>query len=378
MIKKYIEIDHQYYSDKFSAKLKLIDNNLDDIVIKEDPIIEKEIIYIDKTVIIPRLKLRNYCSENNIKVTNDITKADKVYINMKTFRSKYVRTNHYYILPNEYKKELFEMCIKQTPDIGIEEIFAEHEIEAVLISAYDLKTISQFLIKIGASKEITDYITEMHKNHESDDDSKEITFTKIYDIEEKAYEELIYSGKLHNDAYLHKIINNGKIMDKEMYQNTRSLFLSEDEENHVLAMEVMANSDIEKSSVYLLLLYSEFFTEIYDSKYRTNISFKTLTKYFNITGGFNVTGIIDKLQAKKLLTISNLGVLIPMIEESAKNRLPYFEIGTIKPTKKVLDWIIESEIAQEVPVENIEDVCSRLTIDINTKIPEEEEEDYDY
>lgn len=128
-------------------------------------------------------------------------------------------------------------------------------------------------------------------------------------------------AKMTCDIYLEedvlKELNVGKItIGPTKYQELRLFGANGDKENLVLMMELMSNSDFEKSVVYLLFLLKEFGTNISALKESSHVNFKSLLSYLNInpksigTIGINdMTRILrdhNKFTRANALTVSML------------------------------------------------------------------------
>jgi len=105
-------------------------------------------------------------------------------------------------------------------------------------------------------------------------------------VEDKTFDQIINSYS-HNNIYheteIQKVINEDNIIiDNNKYKDIRMMFNSNDEESHKLAMELMANSNHEKSFVYLAMLLTEFTLQIGQLKEATHVNFKALLQYFEL------------------------------------------------------------------------------------------------
>lgn len=371
MIKEYVQLSYNYYSKSFNTNIIYITTDIDEMFTADTALVTNDKIYLDKSVILPRLKLRNLCKEQNIKIVSNISDANKIYINKDIFRihNRLYASNNFSLT----KETALELCrISGTDLTEINDFIEINKIENFCVPYYSVSDILKYQgskLSIKCKNELEICI--------SDEDNKFLILGDVINIHHIDHYKKIINSKaiIYNDQSLHKVLNNDRNLDEETYQNTRELLKSKDTDNTILAMEVMANCNFEKSAVYLLLLYSEFYQQIYNSPYRTNISFKTLTRYFNFTHILKTTGIIQKLKEKKLLTIDNLAMLIPQLESNYQDNIPGFKILSIEPTKELKDAIIESEKAQEFPRENIENICDKLTIDFTNITEKNENED---
>ena len=179
------------------------------------------------------------------------------------------------------------------------------------------------------------------------------------------FDTIIESGmKIADQMDLLAIINSHN-MDEAMYYETKKMFESEDTNNRVLAMELMANCDYEKSAVYLLSLYQIFQSEIRNSKEVDHVNFKSFLKFFNLdkNNHTNLNNFVQKLIEKRMLTSSNLSILMNLVKEDLTKNLKcsYFEVTEIGPNEELTQAIAEADAALEAkltakqPVKPVED-----------------------
>jgi hypothetical protein len=92
------------------------------------------------------------------------------------------------------------------------------------------------------------------------------------------------------------------------------MFKSSDKDNHVLAMEIMANSNYSQSIFYLLRLFKDFSDKMANQKSRNHVNFKSLVSYLSIG---SATYNWDLIANKMLEIIKDKGLLtLQMIEET--------------------------------------------------------------
>jgi hypothetical protein len=69
------------------------------------------------------------------------------------------------------------------------------------------------------------------------------------------------------DEVFNSQIFEGSVIDEDIYDSLDEILLSTDKENHKLAIETMANWDLEKSKIYLLFLFNKYKTKIEKKSY---------------------------------------------------------------------------------------------------------------
>lgn len=146
------------------------------------------------------------------------------------------------------------------------------------------------------------------------------------------------------------IININNVMNQSMYDEAIKMLESEDTNNHVLAMELMANCDYQKSSIYLLLLLKRFSHTIYNRKEKDHVNFSALCTFFDITPGqgFTLDGVIEMLTSRNLITSSEVPILMHLAKEELSNDLTsdYFQITGLEPNDDLAEAIKRADQIQ--------------------------------
>ena len=80
------------------------------------------------------------------------------------------------------------------------------------------------------------------------------------------------------------------LIDLDTYQNLRNMFNSSDTDNHVMAMEIMANANYLDSLLHLEMLFFHHAVQIDNSRTRNHVNFKSLKNYLG-RGSYSNTHI---------------------------------------------------------------------------------------
>ena len=80
------------------------------------------------------------------------------------------------------------------------------------------------------------------------------------------------------------------LIDLDTYQNLRNMFKSSDSDNHVMAMEIMANANYLDSLLFLEMLFFHHSNEIDSSRTKNHVNFKSLKNYLG-RGAYSNTHI---------------------------------------------------------------------------------------
>ena len=164
----------------------------------------------------------------------------------------------------------------------------------------------------------------------------------------KAFADIENKNFYHPDALL-ALLNEGSVVDKEMYDGIMNLFESSDSNDHKVAMEAMANCDYEKSAVYLLMIFYHHQNAIYNSDTKTHVNFKSYLNFFKLSHGRGITidDIVDKLKDKRLLNSSNLATVMKearkVIKDTIEGDTGYFVFTDIAPVEEIKKEVAETD-----------------------------------
>jgi hypothetical protein len=160
----------------------------------------------------------------------------------------------------------------------------------------------------------------------------------IYAIEEEYAE--AYNGMqgkpIYNETELITNINgdDSTIIDEEVFQQLKNMFESSDSDNHILAMEIMANSHYEKSVLYLQMLLSDYNYQISNSHTKNHVNFKSMLSYFNwVPRNINnrsAEQIVSIIDEKGLLTVDMIKRLYKEYTRSVHGNINYSDVFEVK------------------------------------------------
>jgi len=123
-------------------------------------------------------------------------------------------------------------------------------------------------------------------------------------------------------------------IDEEVFQQLKNMFNSSDSDNHILAMEIMANSKYEDSVLYLLMLISENAQRINNSNTRNHVNFKSMLTYFNWqprdVNHQNTDDIVQIIDKKGLLTVDMIKRLYQEYNNDIVRNIYYDDVFEVK------------------------------------------------
>ena len=280
-------------------------------------------IYLLPGVNIPRMKLKDLALNLGIRVVRDPAKATVVFSG-KSSVGKVTTSNWYYFADAEtILNNVKKMCKDQ----------------------YYIDKLETAITATGSTRVCSNW-SDM-RNTLCNGDMAIYESQYLFGIEAEYLDTYndIQSKSIYCESELITNINgdDSTIIDYAVYQQLKSMFESSDDDNHVLAMEIMANSHYEKSVLYLLMLISDFNHIISNTHTRNHVNFKSMLAYFNwiprnISGlrAYNIIKIIDE---KGLLTLDMIKILYKEYTDSIHSNIAYDDVFEIKEVTINQDYL---------------------------------------
>ncbi len=301
-------------------------------------------IYIYPDSGIPRFKLKEYCQKNKISLIKDHTKANARFINLKTKITDSVRNQYCYII----KRDFYLRYLNAHPGILTPEAEGQVRSNTCGIYLFDYKC----MVEVHPGRLSSETFT---LNPLSDGYTSRLTL-----VPKVIYDELISligAVNIYSHEDLVEDLGSGLVMDKNLHHNLKRLFESKDQNNHMLAMESMANCDYQESAVYLLLLFKEFGKQIFECYTRNHVNFKSLRNYFKVErASIDADDIVSKLRERGLATKENINLLIPEIIEdfNFETGIDNFKVDSVVYKGELDKSKIEDEdVFEDLPDENL-------------------------
>jgi len=307
-----------------------------------------DMIYLLPGVNIPRVKLKDLTLNLGIRVVRDPAKANVIFSG-KSSMGKMTGSNWYYIADAE-------VILNNVKEICKDEYYIE-KLETALHASGCTKICSDW-------SDMRNCLARNAHNHYNSG--------YIYAVDEEHSDtyNAIQGKPIYNETELITNINgdDSTIIDEEVFQQLKNMFESSDNDNHVLAMEIMANSHYEKSVLYLQMLLSNYSHEISNSHTRNHVNFKSMLSYFNWLprdiGNRNAETIVKIIDDKGLLTVDMIKRLYKEYTYSIHGGINYdhvFEVKEVTIKQEYLDKLNISSLnlINPEPEENLE-VTSQL------------------
>lgn len=327
---------------------------------------------------VPRVKLQNLSIESGIKTVRDVSSADVCFYSSNTL-GKLSHTEYQYAMP----KEQFELAVEEAKQNGTDDYILNRIAMALSLIETDVVACDwatrNFLAKgsielealYTKSKMSTSYIRDRY--HMIESENCELVESIISGNVKLVHEKELLANLNGDDAL---------VITSAEYAQITNMFKSSDHDNHVLAMEIMANCNYRESMYYLLRAFKDFHQQMSNQRAKNHVNFKSLVSFLNIgkasyNWSLSAMQIIHFLKDKNLLTLELVSKTIADYTDEIKSSssldynpiqiksftlseelLTYFNTNytnTILPDFEpvVVEPVAEEEVVEEVEEENL-------------------------
>ena len=280
-------------------------------------------IYLLPGVNIPRMKLKDLALNLGIRVVRDPAKATVVFSGKSSVGKVTTSTWYYFADANTILENVNKLCNDDYYIEKLETAIASTGSERVCSNWSDMRN-----TLCNGNMDI--YESQYFYGIEPD-------YLDTYNA--------IQGKPIYCESELITNINgdDSTVIDYEVYQQLKSMFQSSDDDNHVLAMEIMANSHYEKSVLYLLMLISDFSNIISNTHTRNHVNFKSMLAYFNWVprqvGSQDADDIIKIIDGKGLLTLDMIKILYKEYTGDIHRNIAYDQVFEIKEITIQQDYL---------------------------------------
>lgn len=294
---------------------------------------------------IPRIKLKDLTLQYGIRNVRDIKDANVIFGSVGTVYKLHTQS-YYYKIPVSLVKEFLELVrpiLDSKYIVALETVLAYYHQE-FFISDYRTKHIilnpdypcfkttiqNPVLVALEKYGDEIDY-SEWYSVIDDDDDVKLVNKISKLNVKDESTLLDILNG---NDAV---------IIDEEVFNNLSEMLDSSDTDNHVLAMEIMANSNYKESLMYLELLFEDHANNMSSSSTKNHVNFKSLLSYLGKTTSRMYTDyddVVKSLARKQVLTVEKLNYIANRFQQ----KITYisseiFKVKTITVEPEILEML---------------------------------------
>jgi hypothetical protein len=301
-------------------------------------------LYFLPGVNIPRIKLKDLTLQYGIKTVREIKDATVIFGSDNTV-SKLSDSRHYYQIPigiiqdflelSKYKMDSRDVTKLETAlAVNDKNYFLGHYNEKRILSDDSFPP-----FKTAIQNPVYKHIKELEN----------MSYSSWYNVIDEE-DSVILINKLKNSTIkiideesLLDIINGDDsiIIDEEIFGNLSQMLASSDEDNHVLAMEIMANCNYKQSLMYLEILFKEFNNTFSRNHTKNHVNFKSLLSYLGKSPSSmstSIDDIVDSLRHKGVLTVDKLNYVIGKYSDylAQYGNTNIFKVKTITINEEIL------------------------------------------
>jgi hypothetical protein len=365
-------IDIKEFNIKMDSGV-VLDNTTEILVtISSDEYIPKigDKLYFLPGVNIPRVKLKNLILDYNVTVVKQVKDATVVF-GSKHSISKMMTTKWYYSLKTEDFKECYQVLKPHLDARAIDNIDTALEFYTKEWIYSDWNSVTKI-----CEDNLTVYKALIQNPGFVAESNRTSAYLEV--VSEDYY-------KLLSDLKGKVILSDGSLVDKlngdqaivinaEVYDQLAQMFQSTDEDNHIIAMEIMANSNYKQSLFYMHLIFKEHCSKISNCHTKNHVNFKSLLAYLdkdNYSLQSNLDTIVKSLLKKQVLTEEMLNILMDKYstEITIGGDDVFFKVKNITVSEEVL-LTINSNYEYRVRAEFTPAVVEETVVETSAITPE--------
>ena len=312
-------------------------------------------LYFLPGVNIPRIKLKDLTLQYGIKTTREMKDATVIFGSDNT-ASKLSDSRHYYQIPVGIIQDFLELSRDKMDSRYVTKLETALEVndKSYFLAHYNEK-------RIFSDADFPPFKTAIQNPvYKHQKELENMSYSSWYNVIDEE-DSVILINKLKNSTIkiideesLLDIINGDDsiIIDEEVFENLSQMLDSSDEDNHVLAMEIMANCNYKQSLMYLEILFKEFSNTLSRNHTKNHVNFKSLLSYLGKSPSSmstSIDDIVDSLRHKGVLTVDKLNYIISKYSEYLANygNTNIFKVKTMTVSE---DFLKELNINYEINI----------------------------
>lgn len=327
-------------------------------------------IYFMPGVNVPRVKLKDLILKDGIKVVRNPDEANIIISATDTIPKISSRFWSYPLPVN-----ILKLYVEKMNDV------LDHKYIEDINSALEFYTKGIVLCDWATVRNLSDSDLPIHQDLiklPEYDTLSALNGEYFYKIDEdyKDLYDTVKNTKHIHESCLLEILNgpDAVVIDAEMYEQLKQMFASSDNDNHILAMEIMANCKYKESILHLEMLFFLYADTMYSKSSRNHVNFKSLLSYLEKTNSMHATLdiIIKSLEAKNVLDKDKVDVLLKelghFITSEIESRYKLFKVKQLTLHEDILEklggYYAYDSVVLAAPVEEsiiIEDTETLIT-----------------
>jgi len=344
---------------------------------------------------IPRAKVKTFNDENGTKTVRDINTATYIFGSDKS-QYEYFKTGNRWIY-----RMCFEDFEKILPDAVKYLRFDPTDVSDLkdLIEAKKITSTDNFFVYFSyqTKNEINEVVSKFNITDFKDrtwDESNTYNIVDPSDVDEvnELQKVTIYDVNALTSAMSAKNVT----IDYEMFGQLTNMFNSNDSDNHVLAMEIMANCNVVDSLLYIEMLFKDHSYIIYNTHTKNHVNFKSLCSLINKSSyrfDTSLDNVVKSLISFDVLTDDKLNILMKHYhtEIMRNGESNFFKVKTVTLSDKAHealgknytyliqdDYKPDVEETEEIVEETPEEVVNTESLNIESVTEEVIEEEVSF
>ena len=303
-------------------------------------------LYFLPGVNIPRIKLKDLATKFGIRTVRDVSEANVIFGSSKT-KDKMTGYTWKYKIPTTLVQLFFETYKNDMDDYQFSKIDNALEFYTEEYILTDWSTARNFtdndLPQWNSYSAQPQYVDYHSKSRSSSEHVHEVNKEYIH------LYELIKGREIIDESCLLDQLNgdDAVIIDADMFTQLTTMFNSSDDDNHILAMEILANSKYKESLLYIEMLFKNHSYSIGNCHTKNHVNFKSLLSYLGKSNRYidtSLDDIMESLISKKVLTKDKIDILLENYGHEINNRgdSTYFKVQTITVNEDTLSLLNEN------------------------------------
>ena len=293
-------------------------NNKDYIPTKGDK------LYFLPGVNIPRVKMKDLTLQHGIKSIRDIDQATHIFSGKNT-KDKLINSHWYYDLDTEILKDIVE-----NSEGVMDDFYREN-----LRQALEFYTEPIVIFEYGAASTLRNSDLQVLDKI----DGSVLRSSNIYYTVDEDHKDLfpgILSLDIYNESKLLQHINgdDAATIDDTMFIQISDMFKSSDQDNHIIAMEIMANCNYMDSLLYIEMLFENYANQMSNCHTKNHVNFKSLISFLGKDKsymGTSIDCIVESLIAKNVFDLEKVEVIMKHYgqEIAEQGGTTFFEVKSV-------------------------------------------------
>lgn len=301
-------------------------------------------LYFLPGVNIPRVKLKDLSLQHGIKTVRDIDQATHVFVGKNT-KDKIVNGHWYYTINTSALRAILD-----DPDLVMDDYYKEN-----LNQALEFYTEDKIIVDYHSASELRNSELPFVKKYTAGVSRSSSVFYTVDDEYKDLFPDIL-SIELYDESKLLKHINgdDAATIDETMYLQICDMFKSSDQDNHILAMEIMANCNYIDSLLYVEMLFENYAYQMSNCHTKNHVNFKSLLSFLGKKKAYmntDIDHIVRSLINKGVFDIDKVNVIMKYYGEDIANRggTDFFEVKSLTLSEEAAKLLNTNYVHQTFP-----------------------------